>query len=90
MTDFLHILSRISSSNDELDFDSSLLSGAASVPGDSRAEMSPHQHRRQHRHVQVRQELHHALREAGPEPGDREEEAEQTDDTIREDSLLTS
>ena len=89
MTDFLHILSGISSSNDELDSDS-LFSGAASVPGDSRAEMSPHQHRRQHRHVQVRQELHHALREAGPEPGDGEEEAEQTNDTIREDSLLTS
>ena len=51
--------------------------------------MSPHQHGGQRCHVQVRQELHHALREAGQQPGGCQEEVEQTHDLVREDPLLS-
>ena len=51
--------------------------------------MSPHQHGGQRRHVQVRQELRHAIREVSQEPRGCEEEAEQTDDLVREDPLLS-
>ena len=66
------------------------LSGSAGVCDHRRAEMSPHQHGGQHRHVKVRQELHHALREAGYQPGGSQKEAEQTHDLVRKDSLLSS
>ena len=51
--------------------------------------MSPHQHGGQHGHVQVRQELHHALREAGQQPGGGQEEAQQTHDFVRKDPVLS-
>ena len=50
--------------------------------------MSPHKHRGQHGHVQVRPEVPHALREARQEPRGGQVQSEQTHDPLREDSLL--
>ena len=46
------------------------------------AEMSPHLHRGQCGHVQVRPELSPPLREAGGQPGGGEAEAGQADDSV--------
>ena len=52
--------------------------------------MSSHQHGGQRGHVQVRQELHHALREVGEKFRGCQKPTEQTNDIVREDSLLSS
>ena len=52
---------------DNLDIMTNVL-GPAGVHRHGGAEMSPHNHRGQHGHVQVRPEVPHALREACQEP----------------------